>query len=247
MQEEFDANLNQNNVNLDGREGFDDRETYAGLVLVSYARVTNNHKAILIYNNKSFLVANIYVHHRSAMTLKYPFFIWDILVLEMRGKKKSHMRILNTSIQNITCHSLRFSWPQKLCDWGWYHCGRKDPVSTGLLFQGRKHFHNHVVFHHLPHWSQVFTFLLQSCKMDSSLLQERCSKNLSQISVLGIKIQGLIPSVCEVWRWLLVLLTLRVSCKPSTKDNTNVLEGEWQNKVNDMPVREGKSKKHPVH
>ena len=116
MQEEFDANLNQNNVNLDGREGFDDRETYAGLVLVSYARVTNNHKAILIYNNKSFLVANIYVHHRSAMTLKYPFFIWDILVLEMRGKKKSHVRILNTSIQNITCHSLRFSWPQKLCD-----------------------------------------------------------------------------------------------------------------------------------
>ena len=37
MQEEFDANLNQNNGNLDGREGFEDRETYARLVIVSYA------------------------------------------------------------------------------------------------------------------------------------------------------------------------------------------------------------------
>ena len=222
---------------------------WATSLLLLLCQSINDHKVILIHNNNSFLVANVYVHHRnhrSAMTLKHPVFIWDMLVWKMR-RKKSRMRILNTSIQSITCHSLTFSWPQKRCDWGWYHCGRKDSASTELLFQSRKHFHNRVVLHHLPHWSQVFTFLLQSCKMDSSLLQERCSKNLSQISALGIKIQGHIPSVCEVWRWLLPLLTLRVSCKPSTKDNTYMLEGEWQGKGNDTPIREGKSKKHPAH
>lgn len=178
-----------------------------------------------MHNNKSYFVAHIYVHHRnhrSAMTLRYPLFIWDVLVLKMR-EKKSHMRILNTSIQNITCHSsLTLSWPQKLCDWGWHHRGRKDLISTELFFQSRKHFHNHVAFHHLPQWSQVFIFLFQSCKLDSSLLPERCSKSLSQISVLEITILGLILSVCEVWRWLFLSLTLRVNCKPSAKENTYV-------------------------
>lgn len=90
--------------------------------------------------------------------------------------------LLRTSTHHSHTHFLGRSKPR---DHGWHSSRGKDYIFHKKCFvrRDRKCCHNNRVYHHLPHQSQVLTFLLDSCRMYSTFSQ----KSPSQMQNLGAR------------------------------------------------------------
>lgn len=124
----------------------------------------------MVHSNKDLPVVHIYVWHRTLGILwlcSMPSSLGSLSEKRKRGETdRDTQNLFRTSTHHSYAHFLDQSKPR---DHGWQNSGGKDSAFPKNRFvrRDRRCFHNIIGDHHLPHWSQVFTFLLYSCRMYS--------------------------------------------------------------------------------